>query len=69
MRGLVHRATRPVEKRSIYSSATIRSLFIDKRYSYLRLFNIGDSGFMLIRQKNLIVRSHLRYRCGASPFQ
>lgn len=69
MRGLVHRAIRCVEKRSIFGSATLCLLSIDKHSSYLRSLNIGDSGFMLIRQNKLIVRSHPQYHRGSSPFQ
>jgi protein phosphatase PTC7 len=69
MRGLVHRAIRCVEKRSIFGSATLCLLSIDKRCSYLRSLNIGDSGFMLIRQNKLIIRSHPQYHRGSSPFQ
>ncbi len=60
MRGLVHRAIRSVEKRSIFGSATLCLLSIDKR-SNLRSFNIGDSGFVLIRDKKLLIRSHPQY--------
>ncbi|CAF3248420.1 unnamed protein product [Rotaria socialis] len=69
MRGLVHRAIRCVEKRSIFGSATLCLLSIDKHSSYLRSLNIGDSGFMLIRQNKLIIRSHPQYHRGSSPFQ
>ncbi|UJR24670.1 hypothetical protein I4U23_006043 [Adineta vaga] len=69
MRGLVHRAIRCVEKRSIFGSATLCLLSIDKRCSYLRSLNIGDSGFMLIRQNKLIIRSNPQYHRGSSPFQ
>jgi protein phosphatase PTC7 len=69
MRGLVHRAIRSVEKRSIFGSATLCLLSIDKRCSYLRSLNIGDSGFMLIRKNKLIIRSHPQYHRGSSPFQ
>ncbi|CAF4804577.1 unnamed protein product, partial [Rotaria socialis] len=67
--GLVHRAIRCVEKRSIFGSATLCLLSIDKHSSYLRSLNIGDSGFMLIRQNKLIIRSHPQYHRGSSPFQ
>ena len=69
LRGLVHRAIRRVEKRSIFGSATLCLLSIDKRCSYLRSLNIGDSGFMLIRKNKLIIRSHPQYHRGSSPFQ
>ncbi len=69
MRGLVHRAIRSVEKRSIFGSATLCLLSIDKNTSYLRSLNIGDSGFMLIRKNKLIIRSHPQYHRGSSPFQ
>ncbi|CAF3338737.1 unnamed protein product [Rotaria sp. Silwood2] len=69
MRGLVHRAIRCVEKRSIFGSATLCLLSIDKHSSYLRSLNIGDSGFMLIRENKLIIRSHPQYHRGSSPFQ
>jgi protein phosphatase PTC7 len=69
MRGLVHRAIRSVEKRSIFGSGTLCLLSIAKHCSYLRSLNIGDSGFMLIRRKNLIIRSHPQYHRGSSPFQ
>ena len=42
MRGLVHRAIRSVEKRSIFGSATLCLLSIDKRCLYLHSLNIGD---------------------------
>ena len=69
MRGLVHRAIRSVEKRSIYGSATLCLLSIDRRCSSIRSLNIGDSGFMLIRDEKLIARSHPQYHRGSSPFQ
>lgn len=69
MRGLVHRAIRSVEKRSIFGSATLCLLSIDKYSSCLRSLNIGDSGFMLIRNKQLLLRSYPQYHRGSSPFQ
>jgi hypothetical protein len=69
MRGLIHRAIRCVEKRSVFGSGTLCLLSIDKSSSYLRSLNIGDSGFMLIRQNKLIIRSHPQYHRGSSPFQ
>ena len=69
MRGLVHRAIRSVEKHSIFGSATLCLLSIDKHSSSLRSLNIGDSGFMLIRDHKLLIRSHPQYHRGSSPFQ
>jgi protein phosphatase PTC7 len=69
MRGRIHRAIASVEKRKIFGSSTLYLLSIDKHSSFLRSTNIGDSGFMLIRNEHLIQRSHPQYHRGSSPFQ
>ena len=69
MRGLIHRSLRSIEKKSIFGSATICLLSIDKISHRFRSFNLGDSGFMLIRSNCLIYRSIPQYHRGSSPFQ
>jgi hypothetical protein len=69
MRGLIHRAIGSIEECSIFGSATLCLLSINKRCSYLRSLNIGDNGFMLIRQNKLIIRSHSQSHFGSSSFQ
>jgi len=69
MRGLIHRAIRSIEKGSIFGSALLCLLSIDKRCSYLRSFNIGDSSFILFRQDKLIIRSNSQSHFGSSSFQ
>lgn len=69
MRDLVHHAIRSVEKRSIFESATLCLLSMDKSSSCLRSLNVGDSGFMLIRNKPLLLCSFPQYDRGSSPFQ
>jgi hypothetical protein len=66
---MVHHAIHFVEKRSIFGNGTLCLLSIDKRSSYLRSLNIGDSGFMLIREKKLIIHSHPQYHRGSLAFQ
>ena len=69
MRGLIHRAIRSIERRSVYGSATLCLLAIERNCSSLRSLNIGDSGFMLIRHNQLLLRSNPQYHRGSSPFQ
>lgn len=69
MRGLIHRAIRSVEQQEVFGSATLCLLSIEKKSSCLRSINIGDSGFMLIRQNRLVMRSNPQYHRGSSPFQ
>lgn len=69
MRGLIHRAIRSIERRSVYGSATLCLLAIERNSSSLRSLNIGDSGFMLIRDNHLLLRSNPQYHRGSSPFQ
>jgi hypothetical protein len=66
---MVHCAIRSVDKRSIFGSARLCLLSIDKNTSCLLSLNIVDSGFMLIRQNELIIRSHSQYHRSSSPFQ
>lgn len=69
MRGLIHRSLRSIETKSIYGSATLCLISIDKSSHRFRSFNLGDSGFMLIRSNHLIYRSIPQYHRGSSPFQ
>ena len=70
LRGVVHRAIRSLEKRDeIFGSATLCLMSIERSSSSLRSLNIGDSGFMLIRNQQLIRRSHPRYHRGSAPLQ
>lgn len=70
LRGVVHRAIRSLEKRDeIFGSATLCLMAIERSSSSLRSLNIGDSGFMLIRNHQLIRRSHPRYHRGSAPLQ
>ena len=69
MRGLIHRSLRSMEKQSIFGSATLCLLSIDKSSHRFRSFNLGDSGFMLVRSHRLIYRSVSQYHRGSAPFQ
>ena len=70
LRGVVHRAIRSVEKQqSIFGSATLCLLSIERSSSSLRSLSIGDSAFLLIRNQQLILRSHPQYHRSSAPFQ
>lgn len=69
MKGLIYRALDSIEKKSIYGSATLCLLSIEKSSRHFRSLNLGDSGFMLIRSNRLISRSIPQYHRGSSPFQ
>ncbi|CAF0822932.1 unnamed protein product [Didymodactylos carnosus] len=69
LKGLTYRALKRVESKSIYGSSTLCLLSLNKKAFKLDTMNLGDSGFVVIRESTIVYKSQPQYHKSRSPYQ